>query len=168
VLRQVQAAIQSGVRTVFGETVHDWSSFFAALDRDVDERVDVSEIASGFAFRCPHYAVLPLVSTVGAVIMPHNIYLHSGLVRSRVVDRSDEGHVQQSNKYMAVDSSVALLVSFFINAMLVATFAKGFFTLGCAEPSRRAAGRLAWSRRVMRFTRSLGTGRARQAGCSSR
>ena len=37
----------------------------------------------GFLFSCSDYAVLQLVGTVGAVIMPHNLYLHSGLCKQR-------------------------------------------------------------------------------------
>jgi len=91
-----------------------------------------SEIASGFTFECPSYAILQLVGTVGAVIMPHNIFLHSGLSKSRAVRRSDELHVHQANKYNAMDAALALAVSFFVNAALVSTFANGFFNTQCA------------------------------------
>ena len=37
----------------------------------------------GFLFECHDYAVLQLVGTVGAVIMPHNLYLHSGICKER-------------------------------------------------------------------------------------
>ena len=43
------------------------------------------------------YAVLQMVGTVGAVIMPHNIYLHSALVQSRRLNRDDSDHVRQAN-----------------------------------------------------------------------
>ena len=33
------------------------------------------------------WGVMPLVGTIGAVIMPHNLYLHSGLVLSRKIKR---------------------------------------------------------------------------------
>lgn len=86
----------------------------------------------GFLFECEDYAVLQLVGTVGAVIMPHNLYLHSGICKERTCNRSDPEHVQQANKYSAVDSAVALAVSFVINAALVSTFATGFFSTTCA------------------------------------
>jgi len=92
-----------------------------------------SEIFGGMVPSCPSYAVLQLVGTVGAVIMPHNVYLHSALVQSRGVDRSNELHVRQANKYMALDSAVALILSFLINAALVTSFANGFFVTQCAE-----------------------------------
>mmetsp|Transcript_83074 Transcript_83074/g.173902 ORF Transcript_83074/g.173902 Transcript_83074/m.173902 type:complete len:583 (+) Transcript_83074:312-2060(+) len=91
------------------------------------------ELLSGFKFSCPPFAVVQLVGTVGAVIMPHNIYLHSALVQSRMVNRQDPVHVRQANKYNVADASTALLISFFINAALLASFANGFFAPICAE-----------------------------------
>lgn len=87
----------------------------------------------GFLFECHDYAVLQLVGTVGAVIMPHNLYLHSGICKERACNRSDHEHVRQANKYSAVDSAVALAISFLINTALVSTFASGFFSLTCAK-----------------------------------
>eukprot|EP00466_Bigelowiella_natans_P017230 jgi/Bigna1/58316/fgenesh1_pm.73_\ len=85
------------------------------------------------------YAVLQAVATLGAVIMPHNIYLHSALVLSRKIDRSNPGKVREAIKYNAIESAVALLVSFFINAAIVVTFARGFFDL-CSEIGLGSAG----------------------------
>lgn len=48
----------------------------------------VENIAGGFSFSAKHYATVPALGLIGAVIMPHNIYLHSALVLSRLVDRS--------------------------------------------------------------------------------
>jgi len=79
------------------------------------------------------YAVLQAVATLGAVIMPHNIYLHSALVLSRKIDRSNPGKVREAIKYNAIESAVALLVSFFINAAIVVTFARGFFDRACSS-----------------------------------
>ena len=43
----------------------------------------------------PSYGVGIALGTLGAVIMPHNIYLHSALVQSRDVDQGD--HRKESN-----------------------------------------------------------------------
>ncbi|CAJ1383452.1 unnamed protein product [Effrenium voratum] len=94
-----------------------------------------SDFFSGFTFGCPDYATVQLVGTVGAVIMPHNLYLHSGICKQRVCDKGDQEHVRQANKYTAVDSAAALAISFLINAALVSTFATGFFSTTCAEAS---------------------------------
>uniref|UniRef100_A0A665V5Y1 Natural resistance-associated macrophage protein 2-like n=2 Tax=Echeneis naucrates TaxID=173247 RepID=A0A665V5Y1_ECHNA len=67
------------------------------------------------------------VGIVGAVIMPHNIYLHSALVKSREVDRTNRKEVKEANKYFFIESTIALFVSFLINVFVVAVFAEGFY-----------------------------------------
>ncbi|KAK7915649.1 hypothetical protein WMY93_011410 [Mugilogobius chulae] len=67
------------------------------------------------------------VGIVGAVIMPHNIYLHSALVKSRDVDRRNKKEVKEANKYFFIESTIALFVSFLINVFVVAVFAQAFY-----------------------------------------
>ncbi|KAK2862282.1 hypothetical protein Q5P01_001815 [Channa striata] len=67
------------------------------------------------------------VGVVGAVIMPHNIYLHSALVKSREVDRKNKKEVKEANKYFFIESSIALFISFLINVFVVAVFAEAFY-----------------------------------------
>ncbi|XP_029357690.1 natural resistance-associated macrophage protein 2-like isoform X3 [Echeneis naucrates] len=67
------------------------------------------------------------VGIVGAVIMPHNIYLHSALVKSREVDRRNKREVKEANKYFFIESTIALFVSFLINVFVVAVFAQAFY-----------------------------------------
>jgi len=62
--------------------------------------------------------VLQAVGIVGAVIMPHNLYLHSALVKSRVIDRTKKEAVKEANKYFFIEATVALFVSFLINVFL--------------------------------------------------
>eukprot|EP00301_Raphidiophrys_heterophryoidea_P015146 c23671_g1_i1.p1 GENE.c23671_g1_i1~~c23671_g1_i1.p1 ORF type:complete len:561 (+),score=152.19 c23671_g1_i1:85-1767(+) len=79
------------------------------------------------------YATVQAVGILGAVIMPHNIYLHSALVQSRVIDRTSKRKVAEANYYNAIESSVALIVAFFINLAVVAVFSRGFFDEDCAK-----------------------------------
>ncbi|KAM9813546.1 natural resistance-associated macrophage protein 2-like [Neosynchiropus ocellatus] len=67
------------------------------------------------------------VGIVGAVIMPHNIYLHSALVKSREIDRKDKKAVKEANKYFFIESTIALFISFLINVFVVAVFAQAFY-----------------------------------------
>ncbi|XP_040014868.1 natural resistance-associated macrophage protein 2-like isoform X1 [Xiphias gladius] len=75
------------------------------------------------------------VGIVGAVIMPHNIYLHSALVKSREVDRKNKKEVKEANKYFFIESTVALFVSFLINVFVVAVFAQAFYNKSNMEVS---------------------------------
>lgn len=81
------------------------------------------------------YAVTQAVGTIGAVIMPHNLYLHSGLVQSRKVNRRNPHKVNDAIKYNLIESSLALLTSFFINLAIVATNSANFYNPTCAEIS---------------------------------
>ncbi|XP_068589237.1 natural resistance-associated macrophage protein 2-like isoform X2 [Cebidichthys violaceus] len=76
---------------------------------------------------CGPVQLAQAVGIVGAVIMPHNIYLHSALVKSRDVDRSNKKEVKEANKYFFIESTIALFVSFLINVFVVAVFAEGFY-----------------------------------------
>uniref|UniRef100_A0A8C6S971 Solute carrier family 11 member 2 n=1 Tax=Neogobius melanostomus TaxID=47308 RepID=A0A8C6S971_9GOBI len=76
---------------------------------------------------CGSAQLLQAVGIVGAVIMPHNIYLHSALVKSRDVDRSNQREVREANKYFFIESAIALFVSFIINVFVVAVFAEAFY-----------------------------------------
>ncbi|XP_048784448.1 natural resistance-associated macrophage protein 2 isoform X3 [Lagopus muta] len=67
------------------------------------------------------------VGIVGAVIMPHNMYLHSALVKSRQVNRSNPREVREANKYFFAESCIALFVSFIINVFVVSVFAEAFY-----------------------------------------
>ncbi|KAG5891790.1 Protein Malvolio [Gonioctena quinquepunctata] len=76
---------------------------------------------------CDSKALLQAVGIVGAVIMPHNLYLHSALVKSRDIDRTKKDKVKDANKYFFIEASLALLISFIINVFVVAVFAHGLF-----------------------------------------
>ena len=45
--------------------------------------------------------------------MPHNLYLHSALVKSRNVDRRKNGAMRQANMYFFIEAAIALLVSIY-------------------------------------------------------
>ncbi|XP_037940865.1 protein Malvolio isoform X3 [Teleopsis dalmanni] len=76
---------------------------------------------------CNSQVLLQAVGVVGAVIMPHNLYLHSALVKSRDVDRRQPKRVREANFYFFIEASIALFVSFIINLFVVAVFAHGMF-----------------------------------------
>ncbi|XP_070535761.1 natural resistance-associated macrophage protein 2-like [Ptychodera flava] len=103
---------------------------------------DQVEILKGlfipYCHNCSTDAIDMAVGTVGAVIMPHNIYLHSALVLSRYINRGQKSKVKEANMYYAIESAIALFVSFIINLFVVAVFAEAFYNR--EDPSLRAAG----------------------------
>ena len=81
----------------------------------------------------PSYALTQAVGTIGAVIMPHNLYLHSGLVLSRKIKRESPNRVYAAIWYSRIEAAVALLFSFFINLAIIAANANPFYNQTCAE-----------------------------------
>jgi len=87
---------------------------------------DGSEIMKGWVVpNCSHSGTEYAVAMVGAVIMPHNLFLHSALVQSRKIDRRQRGAVREANFYFMFEGAVSLLVSFWINLTIMAVFAAG-------------------------------------------
>ena len=92
---------------------------------------EIGDIGLGLVFPwckdCRSTALRQGVGIIGAIIMPHNLYLHSALVKSRAVDRSKKEEVKEANKYVAIESAVALFVSLIINIMVTSVFAHGLY-----------------------------------------
>jgi manganese transport protein len=66
---------------------------------------------------------------LGATVMPHNLYLHSGLVQTRGYgDTSDEKH--EAITLATIDSSIALCLAFVINASILILAAATFHHAG--------------------------------------
>lgn len=93
----------------------------------------LSVVKGVFVPKVSSYAITQAVGILGAVIMPHNIYLHSALVTSRKLNRLNTPRVKESLKYNAIESGIALFVSFLINLAVVGTYAVSYFQVECAE-----------------------------------
>ncbi|QQL50624.1 Nramp family divalent metal transporter [Mucilaginibacter ginkgonis] len=69
------------------------------------------------------------IGIIGATVMPHNLYLHSSLVQTRKIDRSEEG-IRSAIKFNLFDTTIALNLAFFVNAAILILAASAFFTRG--------------------------------------
>lgn len=58
------------------------------------------------------------ISLLGAMVMPHNLFLHSALVLSRKIPRSVSG-IKEACRFYMIESGLALLVAFFINVSVI-------------------------------------------------
>uniref|UniRef100_G3U5A7 Natural resistance-associated macrophage protein 1 n=1 Tax=Loxodonta africana TaxID=9785 RepID=G3U5A7_LOXAF len=76
---------------------------------------------------CGQQELLQAVGIVGAIIMPHNIYLHSALVKSREIDHTRRADIREANMYFLIEATIALFVSFLINLFVVAVFGQAFY-----------------------------------------
>ncbi|KAI6690946.1 hypothetical protein NL676_027774 [Syzygium grande] len=69
-----------------------------------------------------HGATGNAIALLGALIMPHNLFLHSALVLSRKVPKSVCG-INNACRYFLIESGFALLVAFLINVAIVSVSA---------------------------------------------
>ena len=69
------------------------------------------------------------IGILGATVMPHNLYLHSSIVQTRSV-ASDPASKREAIRFATLDSTVALLFAFFINAAILVLAAATFHRTG--------------------------------------
>ena len=69
------------------------------------------------------------IGILGATVMPHNLYLHSSIVQTRDYPRTETGK-KMAIKFAGIDSTVALLFAFFINAAILIVAAACFHNSG--------------------------------------
>ncbi|MCY7351650.1 MAG: Nramp family divalent metal transporter [Cytophagaceae bacterium] len=69
------------------------------------------------------------IGILGATVMPHNLYLHSSIVQTRAFRRDLPGR-KEAIRFATIDSTVALLLAFFINAAILIVAAAAFHTTG--------------------------------------
>lgn len=66
---------------------------------------------------------------LGATVMPHNLYLHTGIVQTRAFRRDVAGK-REAIRLASLDSTVALGIALFINASILILAAAAFFAGG--------------------------------------
>ena len=69
------------------------------------------------------------IGILGATVMPHNLYLHSSIVQTRMFERTPEGK-REAIKFATIDSSAALMFALFINGGILVLAAAAFHWSG--------------------------------------
>lgn len=75
----------------------------------------------------PHGSMLFIMSLLGAVVMPHNLYLHSEIIQSRQWNLEDEKIIEKQLRYEFMDTLLSMLVGFAINSAMIIISAATFF-----------------------------------------
>jgi manganese transport protein len=95
----------------------------------------MSQLVTGFIPSIPNDTALYIaIGIIGATVMPHNLYLHSSLVQTRRISKTDEG-IWSAIKYNFIDSAIALNAAFFVNAAILILAASTFYRAGMYEVS---------------------------------
>ena len=69
------------------------------------------------------------IGILGATVMPHNLYLPSSIVQTRMFERTVEGK-REAIKFATIDSSAALMFALFINGAILVLAAAAFHWSG--------------------------------------
>ncbi|MCB2309413.1 Nramp family divalent metal transporter [Clostridium estertheticum] len=71
---------------------------------------------------------LPIImSVLGAVVMPHNLFLHSQVIQSRQWNLEDESIIKKQLKYEFMDTFFSMIVGWAINSAMILIAATTFF-----------------------------------------
>jgi manganese transport protein len=92
--------------------------------------VDVNWVEAGIAWvkpSVPEGSMLLLMSVLGAVVMPHNLFLHSEVIQSRQWNLKDEVIIKRQMKYEFADTLFSMLVGWAINSAMIILAATTFF-----------------------------------------
>lgn len=95
-----------------------WSAVFAGFipTREIVTNPDMLYLALGI---------------IGATVMPHNLYLHSGIVQTRAYG-TNLAERREALKFMTIDSTVALMFALLVNASILILAAAAFSQTGHA------------------------------------
>lgn len=75
----------------------------------------------------PKGSMLVIMSVLGAVVMPHNLFLHSEIIQSRQWNLQDEKVIKKELRYEFMDTLVSMLVGWAINSAMILLAAATFF-----------------------------------------
>ena len=90
--------------------------------------VDWSAAASGwFKPTFPEGSLLVVMSVLGAVVMPHNLFLHSEVIQSRNWNLENEAVIKKQLKYEFYDTLLSMVIGWGINSAMIILAASTFF-----------------------------------------
>ena len=80
----------------------------------------------------PQGSMLVIMSVLGAVVMPHNLFLHSEIIQSRQWNLQDEHLIEQQLDLEFLDTLFSMIVGWAINSAMIILAAAAFWTAGQA------------------------------------
>lgn len=95
--------------------------------------VDIDWVEAGISWvvpSIPEGSIMIVMSVLGAVVMPHNLFLHSEVIQSRQWNLENDQVIKRQLDYEFVDTLVSMLVGWAINSAMIILAASTFFTHG--------------------------------------
>ena len=93
--------------------------------------VNVDWVQAGISWvkpSIPEGSILLIMSVLGAVVMPHNLFLHSEIIQSRQWNLQDEKIIKKQLKFEFADTLFSMIVGWAINSAMILLAAATFFT----------------------------------------
>ena len=78
----------------------------------------------------PQGSIVVIMSVLGAVVMPHNLFLHSEVIQSRQWNLKDEKVIKKQLRYEFWDTFLSMMVGWAINSAMILLAAVTFFRDG--------------------------------------
>ena len=78
----------------------------------------------------PEGSMLIVMSVIGAVVMPHNLFLHSEVIQSHEYNKQDPSSIRKVMKYELFDTLFSMIVGWAINSAMILLAAATFFQTG--------------------------------------
>lgn len=75
----------------------------------------------------PKGSMIVIMSVLGAVVMPHNLFLHSEIIQSRQWNLKDDKIIKKQLKYEFFDTLLSMLIGWAINSAMILLAATTFF-----------------------------------------
>lgn len=75
----------------------------------------------------PHGSMILIMSVMGAVVMPHNLFLHSEIIQSRQWNLEDDATISKQLRFEFLDTLFSMLVGWAINSAMILLAASTFF-----------------------------------------
>lgn len=90
----------------------------------------------------PDGSMLIVMSVLGAVVMPHNLFLHSEIIQSRQWNLEDDKAIRKQLKYEFTDTLLSMLIGWAINSAMIIMAAAVFYKTRTAVDELGQAGEL--------------------------
>jgi len=94
-------------------------------------KVPVKDVVFGWVTpSIPSGSLIVVLSILGAVVMPHNLFLHSEIIQSRQWNTQDEKIIKHQLKFEFVDTLFSMFIGFLINSSMIIIAHTTFYTKG--------------------------------------
>ena len=78
----------------------------------------------------PEGSMVVIMSVLGAVVMPHNLFLHSEVIQSRQWNIQDDKIIKKQLRYEYADTILSMVIGWAINSVMILLAAAAFFGTG--------------------------------------